>query len=60
MLTQPYTDRSADDKVRIQAAVAGQRFVLRHTPRLEQPYLALVRKLAPEMPIPLPEDNGEA
>ena len=60
MLSQPYAERSADDRVRIQAAVAGQRFVLRHTPRLENPYLAVVRKLAPDMPNPQPDDNGEA
>ena len=60
VLSQPYETRSSDDRVKIQAAVAGQRFVLRNTPRLETAYLSLVRALAPGMPIPVAEDNGEA
>lgn len=60
ILSQPYEARSVEDRVRLHAAVAGQRFVLRHTPHLEAAYLDLVLALAPTLPIPEALDNGEA
>lgn len=59
-LSQRSETRTQVEQKKIRDAIAGQRFVLRHTPDLESAYLKLVEQLAPNLAIPDAENNGEA
>ena len=50
---------TAVEREKILNAVAGQRFVLRHTPELHDVYVRLVEAMCPELVVPEPRDTVE-
>ena len=60
LLSASWKDRTEVERSKILDAVAGQRFVLRHTTELHDVYVRLVQALCPELVVPEPCDTGEA